>query len=149
MDHQALPVPERPVSAAPADAAEGDTEQALAAIWQESCAFGSARQGREFLRTGRDSILSLQIAARARRAGLVLSARDLFEHQTLSRLALCARREAPAPRHDAPDGPAPLTLLQRRFLETAPVPGHFAQTLRLTVRAPLDTGCWTRPCGMC
>lgn len=141
VDHQALPVPERPVSAAPAQAAEGDTEQALAAIWQDVLRLPAPPdRDANFFELGGDSILSLQIAARARRAGLVLSARDLFEHQTLSRLALCARREAPAPRHDAPDGPAPLTLLQRRFLETAPVPGHFAQTLRLTVRAPLDAG---------
>jgi aryl carrier-like protein len=40
-----------------------------------------------FFEVGGDSVLALQVVARAREAGLVLSVRDLFDHQTPSALA--------------------------------------------------------------
>jgi aryl carrier-like protein len=40
-----------------------------------------------FFEVGGDSVLALQVVARAREAGLVLSVRDLFDHQTAETLA--------------------------------------------------------------
>ena len=57
----------------------------------------AGRPGRQLLRSGGDSILSLQVIARARRQGLVLTLRDTFQHQTVRALAAAARRgTAPA-----------------------------------------------------
>lgn len=40
-----------------------------------------------FFEVGGDSVLAVQVVARAREAGLVLSVRDLFDHQTPESLA--------------------------------------------------------------
>jgi hypothetical protein len=40
-----------------------------------------------FFEVGGDSVLAVQVVARAREAGLVLSVRDLFDHQTAQTLA--------------------------------------------------------------
>jgi amino acid adenylation domain-containing protein/non-ribosomal peptide synthase protein (TIGR01720 family) len=44
-----------------------------------------------FFHLGGDSILSIQLVSRARKAGLLLSPRDIFQHQTPEALALAAR----------------------------------------------------------
>ena len=71
-----------------------------------------------FFELGGDSIISLQVVARARQAGLALSARQLFQHQTVAR----ARPRWPRSASAAPDeqgpvtGPVPLTPVQRQLL---------------------------------
>jgi aryl carrier-like protein len=40
-----------------------------------------------FFEVGGDSVLAVQVVARAREAGLALSVRDLFDHQTAATLA--------------------------------------------------------------
>ncbi|MCO4866053.1 phosphopantetheine-binding protein, partial [Cupriavidus sp. WGlv3] len=97
-----------------------DAETALAAIWSE--VLGLPRVGRadNFFELGGDSILSLQIVARARAAGWVLTPRQLFERQTLAELAAVAAPVA----QDAIDGNAvpagavPLLPIQADFFET-------------------------------
>ncbi len=89
VDRRQLPEPEqsaRQTFVAP----QGPLEQALAGIWEQ--VLGTAPVGREdnFFELGGDSILSLQIMSRAHRAGWRLAPSDLFEHQTISRLALVA-----------------------------------------------------------
>jgi amino acid adenylation domain-containing protein len=48
-----------------------------------------------FFEIGGDSILSLQLVARARERGLVLSARQVFDHQTVAAMATAAERVSP------------------------------------------------------
>ncbi|CAA2107568.1 Tyrocidine synthase 3 [Variovorax paradoxus] len=90
VDRKALPAPEFTSDTA-YEAPEGEVEQALAAIWAE--VLGVARVGRSdnFFELGGDSILSLKVTARAARAGVQLNPRQVFEHQTLSRIARAAR----------------------------------------------------------
>ncbi|WP_265923327.1 non-ribosomal peptide synthetase, partial [Cupriavidus nantongensis] len=119
LDRRALPAPAFD-SAQHFVAPEGDAETALAAIWSE--VLGLPRVGRadNFFELGGDSILSLQIVARARAAGWVLTPRQLFERQTLAELAAVA---APAVQ-DAIDGNAvpaglvPLLPIQAEFFDT-------------------------------
>ena len=47
-----------------------------------------------FFELGGDSIVSLQMVSRARRAGLLIEPRDVFRHQTLQELAQAARMES-------------------------------------------------------
>lgn len=52
-----------------------------------------------FFDAGGDSVLAVQVVARAREAGLALSVRDVFDHQTVAALAAVAREmtaDAPA-----------------------------------------------------
>ncbi|MGJ7583007.1 AMP-binding protein, partial [Variovorax sp. RHLX14] len=90
VDRKALPAPEFTSDRA-YEAPEGEVEQALAAIWVE--VLGVARVGRNdnFFELGGDSILSLKVAARAARAGVQLNPRQVFEHQSLSRIAHAIR----------------------------------------------------------
>ena len=82
------PLP-RPVitSAAPSEPARTETERALAAMLTDL--LSAERFGRldDFFTLGGDSILAVQLAARARDAGMPLTARMVFEHPVLAELA--------------------------------------------------------------
>ncbi|TRX76806.1 non-ribosomal peptide synthetase [Pseudomonas mangiferae] len=139
LDRKALPEPEQVARSdyqAPANAAE----QALADIWQ--AVLGMARVGREdnFFELGGDSIVSLQIVSRAREAGLQLSPRDLFQHQTVASLAAAAGQGgAPSREQAPPQGELPLLPIQRHFFDLqVPQPHHWNQSVLLRSRVPLD-----------
>ncbi|MCG7757778.1 MAG: AMP-binding protein, partial [Nitrosomonas sp.] len=89
IDRRQLPEPEF-ADAANYEAPQGDTEQALAAIWAD--VLGLSRIGRHdnFFELGGDSILSLQIVTAARRAGWHITPRQLFERQTVAELTQVA-----------------------------------------------------------
>nr|WP_315223086.1 non-ribosomal peptide synthetase [uncultured Duganella sp.] len=89
-------------------APQGDAEMALAAIWSQ--VLGVERVGRDdnFFEIGGDSILSLQILARAYRAGWKIAARQMFEYQTIARLVPQLERVEPraeAASSTRPEGP--------------------------------------------
>ncbi|HEY6649822.1 MAG TPA: amino acid adenylation domain-containing protein, partial [Mycobacterium sp.] len=90
LDTRALPAPEyRGVGSdyrAPATA----VEEVLADIYAQ--VLGQERVGVDdsFFDLGGDSILSMQVAARARAAGVLCRPRDVFVEQTVARLALVA-----------------------------------------------------------
>ena len=89
LDIRALPAPEyQDVDRyrAPADA----VEEILADIYAQ--VLGLERVGVEesFFELGGDSILSMQVVARARAAGVVCRPRDIFVEQTVARLARVA-----------------------------------------------------------
>ncbi|KGM30538.1 condensation domain-containing protein, partial [Inquilinus limosus] len=117
---------------------EGEAEQALAGIWSEVLGLGAVGRDDNFFELGGDSILSLQVVSRARRAGLVLTPRQLFEHQTVRGLAAVAGREAVAVRDEA-IGEAPLLPIQRWFFG-AEIPGrqHWNQSVLLAPRERME-----------
>jgi len=141
LNRHALPAPEfggTQAFVAPA----GEAEAALAAIWAE--VLGLPRVGRadNFFELGGDSILSLQIVARARAAGWLLTPRQLFERQTLAELATVAQ---PLPRDGAaeevvPTGAVPLLPIQADFF-AMPMErrGHWNQSVLLDCREAPDT----------
>ncbi len=107
------------------------------------CWRAARRRRRQLLRLGGDSILSIQVVARARQEGLPLTSRDLYQHQTVAALAHCVdaaagpREAAPAP--EAPTGTAPLTPIQHwLFAAVGARAGHFSQALSLRMPADLD-----------
>ncbi|HEU4408792.1 MAG TPA: amino acid adenylation domain-containing protein [Polyangiaceae bacterium] len=135
--------PESPPPAPKAPDAEPRTaeEALLAQVW--AGVLGRTRVGAHdnFFELGGDSILSLQVVARARAAGLAITARQMFQYQTLAELAAAARA-APAP-GASPDegpvqGPAPLTPIQRQFFARELAnPHHWNQALLLATTEPL------------
>jgi non-ribosomal peptide synthase protein (TIGR01720 family) len=117
-------------------------EGLLAGIWSE--VLGIDRVGAEdnFFELGGDSILSIQVVARAARLGLPVTPRLLFEHQTIAKLA-AALELASAPLKaaavDRPTGDAPLTPIQRWFFNLDLLePAHFNQAISLTARTGFD-----------
>ncbi|HVT15954.1 MAG TPA: non-ribosomal peptide synthase/polyketide synthase [Thermoanaerobaculia bacterium] len=132
-----------PDGPAPAEAAEctpprDAVEAVLAGIWRE--VLGRERVGvhDSFFRLGGDSILSIQVVARARRAGWVVTPRQIFEEQTIAALARVAAPLAAAAPGGEVAGEVPLTPVQRWFFAARPVaPHHFNQSLLLLPREPL------------
>jgi len=69
----------------------GVTEQQLAKIWEEVLNFKPVGIHDNFFEIGGDSIISIQIVSRARKAGLTLTPRQVFECQTIAELAIVVR----------------------------------------------------------
>ncbi len=122
-------------------AARGDTEELLAKIWGEVLGVEEVGVYDNFFELGGDSILSIQIIARANRAGLGLTPKQLFDSPTVAALAevvAAARPSAPA-EQSVVTGAAPLTPIQRWFFEREIArPNHFNQTVLLRTERPLN-----------
>jgi amino acid adenylation domain-containing protein/non-ribosomal peptide synthase protein (TIGR01720 family) len=86
LDTRALPAPEYQEGEqyrAPVDA----VEEVLAGIFAQVLGLDRVGVDESFFELGGDSILSMQVVARARAAGLVCRPRDIFVEQTVARLA--------------------------------------------------------------
>ncbi|WP_157011417.1 phosphopantetheine-binding protein, partial [Mycobacterium celatum] len=86
LDKRALPAPEYADVdryRAPANA----IEELLAGIYAQVLGLEQVGVDDSFFELGGDSILSMQVAARARAAGLLCRPRDVFVEQTVARLA--------------------------------------------------------------
>ncbi|MFD1832036.1 non-ribosomal peptide synthase/polyketide synthase [Streptomyces desertarenae] len=142
-DRRALPdPPAQPDSAAPYVAPRPGTEETLAAVWAEVLGVERVGARDNFFALGGDSILSIQIVSRARRAGLALTTKDVFRHQTVAELALHVTEADPRPAaaDGAPPAEAPLTPIQRWYLDGRR-PGdalRFTMTQRLELAPDTD-----------
>ncbi|RZK99827.1 MAG: amino acid adenylation domain-containing protein, partial [Rubrivivax sp.] len=145
VDRQALPHPDAGLARA-YEAPVGEVELALCAVWQD--VLGVARVGRSdnFFELGGDSILGLQITARMRQAGWRIVPKQLFDHQTVARLALVAERTAASvARVSDTEGEVPLLPIQAAFFEQAvPERHHWNQAVLLRPRDALDITCLQR-----
>uniref|UniRef100_UPI002ABE361F amino acid adenylation domain-containing protein n=1 Tax=Paraburkholderia sp. J12 TaxID=2805432 RepID=UPI002ABE361F len=138
VDRKALPAPE--YAARGYEAPQGETETALAQIWSEVLGIEQVSRTDNFFELGGDSILSLQIVARARQAGWQVSARQLFERQTVALLAAVAQRAQMPETVDDEAGEVPLLPIQQMFFEQAiPNRHHWNQAVLLESREVLDT----------
>jgi amino acid adenylation domain-containing protein/non-ribosomal peptide synthase protein (TIGR01720 family) len=120
-----------------------DTEESLAEIFRT--VLGVERVGVHdgFFDLGGDSILSTQVVSRARRAGLELTVKELFQLKTVAQLAAVVRPldAAAAPEDERREtGPVPLTPVQHWFFDTHTVnPHHFNQSVMLELAPGTDT----------
>jgi amino acid adenylation domain-containing protein/non-ribosomal peptide synthase protein (TIGR01720 family) len=90
LDTRALPAPgyqDGGQYQAPADA----VEEILAGIYAQVLGLEQVGVDESFFELGGDSILSMQVVARARAAGVLCRPRDVFAEQTVARLARVAR----------------------------------------------------------
>ncbi|MBQ0826114.1 non-ribosomal peptide synthetase [Streptomyces tagetis] len=146
LDRAALPAPDLAADAT-GTAPRGMREALLTGLFAELLGVPGAGAEDSFFALGGDSILSLQLVARARRDGLLLTPRDVFAHRTPAALARVAGDGA----HSAPPpvpatGRAPLTPLMRWALDRGPLDGVFQYqhlvtppgTTRATLTAALD-----------
>ncbi|HEX4499521.1 MAG TPA: amino acid adenylation domain-containing protein [Thermoanaerobaculia bacterium] len=143
VDRNALPAPGRDRPAGPAGAGfEDDLQRLLAGIWGEVLGTDGVGPHDNFFTLGGDSILSIQVAAKAARAGIVMTADQVFTHQTvaeLARVASVVREARPIARPAAMTGPAPLTPIQHwMFEQDLADPHHWNQAVLLETSRPLD-----------
>ncbi|HEX6346257.1 amino acid adenylation domain-containing protein [Umezawaea sp.] len=140
VDRRALPDPEwaTPGTAhvAPADGPEA----VLAGIWADLLGVDRVGARDNFFELGGDSILSIQVVSRARRAGLALTPGDLFRHPTVAALAAAASTSGQSEvDQGAVAGEVPLTPVQRWLFATNPDhPEHFSQVLTAELAEDVD-----------
>ncbi|GIF17045.1 non-ribosomal peptide synthetase [Actinoplanes teichomyceticus] len=138
IDRGALPDPD---FAAGADVREPRTEveRALCDLFAEVLGLDRVGVTDSFFEVGGDSITSMQLVARARRAGLTFAAHDVFEERTPERLAQVAA-QAPRPErgHMIGDGVGEVARTPvMRLLGDAVVAAGFAQWVVVAVPAGL------------
>jgi amino acid adenylation domain-containing protein/non-ribosomal peptide synthase protein (TIGR01720 family) len=145
LDRAALP---EPAAAEPRAmvAARTAAEAALLGVWRSVLGRDDLGVTENFFEVGGDSILSLQIIARAREAGWHLTPRQVFEQPTIEAAARVAERlpEVAATAAEA-SGPLVLTPIQAGFFARHPQgQAHWNQSVLLTVRGVLDVAALRR-----
>ena len=140
LDRARLPAPDR-IGAKGGNliAPRNDIEATLLEIWQQLLRTDQISIEDNFFELGGDSILSIQMVGRARQRGLAVTARQLFEHQTIAALASVAVTPAPAEYMPASGGDIPLTPIQRWFFDLNYArPERWTHALLLALREPIE-----------
>jgi len=142
VDRRALPAPDRgrPTLESAFVAPSTPAEEALGRIWAEVLRLERVGVHDNFLELGGDSILGIQIIARANQAGLHFTPKQLFEYQTIAGLAAVASViKTVRAEQGLVTGPVPLTPIQHWFFEQAlPDCHHFNQASFFEVRQSLE-----------
>ena len=138
LDRKALPAPELRVTTT-WQAPGTPQEELLCALFAET--LGLPRVGIEdnFFELGGDSISSIELVSRARQAGLLITPRDIFQHQSVEALAAVAgaMHKTNAAVSDVGIGPLPLSPIMRWLLERGGSIGGFSQSMLLQVPTQL------------
>ncbi|WP_198315810.1 non-ribosomal peptide synthetase [Chitinophaga tropicalis] len=148
VDRRALPEPQEEVQDPSPEytAPRNATEVALASIWQELLGKENISIHDNFFRLGGDSIISIQLVSRARRAGYDFQPKEVFLHQTIAQLAaLVAHRGKTflaAGEQGILNGAAGLLPIQQWFFEEGPEAvsdlSHFNQSMLLRINKELS-----------
>lgn len=141
LDRKALPDPTGAAEATTQpDELRTPTEQSMAAIWSALLGRADIGRGDNFFALGGDSILAIQVVARARREGMAIAPRHLFQFSTLEALAEAVATLTPAETTDqsthreAVAGPAQRWFFEQQFAE----PNHWNQAVLLRPTRHLD-----------
>ncbi|HBZ82358.1 non-ribosomal peptide synthase/polyketide synthase [Brevibacillus parabrevis] len=147
VDRRALPTPEyaRSEAASGYVAPATELEVKLADIWKTVLGVADVGIHDNFFELGGDSILSIQIVARANQLGIRLTPKQLFENQTIAELLRVVADSSQLPHtkweneQGIVTGNVPLTPIQKWFFAAdQPSLHHWNQSLLLTVQQPVD-----------
>ncbi|WP_333975143.1 amino acid adenylation domain-containing protein [Burkholderia cepacia] len=144
-----------PVATASGNAPQGVVETVLAEVWQAVLKAPQVGRDDNFFELGGDSILVLQVIARARKRGVRFTPKQLFDGPTVAELARIAKTEdvavsaaaqpAAGSAAGAPVTAQVLTPAQQRFFALdIPRPGHWNQSVAFDVRGPFDADAFAR-----
>ncbi|MFF3687025.1 amino acid adenylation domain-containing protein [Streptomyces sp. NPDC002187] len=141
VDHKALPAPE--ARRRQGRTAPGGHESQLCAIFADVLGIDAVDADEDFFVLGGDSILSMAVASRARKAGLQISPRDVFEHRTPAALAatVTGAHDTPAAVAADSDGVGDITLLPivHQLREDGGTISRFNLSMLLQAPAGADT----------
>ena len=140
IDRAALPLPELETRKAQVIEPSTEKEKILVKIWQEVLNLDRIDIEDNFFELGGDSILSIQIIARARQARLTFTPKQLFQYQTIAELAAIALENKPIQAEQGlVTGKIPLTPIQHWFFEQELVDlNHYNQAILLEVTTELN-----------
>jgi amino acid adenylation domain-containing protein/non-ribosomal peptide synthase protein (TIGR01720 family) len=136
LDRDALPAPGGVAGESFAPPRPG-IEEKMAAVWSAVLRRDAIGRHDNFFALGGDSIVSIQIVARARQLGFQFAVADLFRYQTLAELAphLTEAAALATPAAAEPGELVPLTPIQCWFFaQDPPDPGHFNLSVLLRLR---------------
>ena len=139
LDRRALPAPEARVGSV-RRVARTPQEEILCGLFAEVLGLERVGIDDNFFALGGDSIMSIQLVSRARKAGLVITPRAVFQHQTVAALAGVIGLVAPAPSPllDISTGALPATPIMHWLLERGGPIDRFCQAMLLQVPAGLQ-----------
>lgn len=140
-DEPVLHAHPRPALSTEYAAPRNEVERVLADIWKQMLGIDRVGIHDNFFELGGDSVVNIQITARANQAGIKVTPKQVFEHQTIAGLGAIAgvAGVAETAEPDAVAGPVPLTPIQHWFFErNLPHPHHFNLPILLETRQPLD-----------
>ncbi|MFC5993493.1 amino acid adenylation domain-containing protein [Pseudonocardia hispaniensis] len=141
LDRAALPVPDWTAGDSPGAAASTPVERVLAGLFAEVLALPAVGVRDSFFALGGDSIAAMVLVDRARRAGLEITAREVFTHRSVAALAAVARPSVATTAEVVPFSLAEPTPAERaRSADVLPVT---PLQRGLYVHARLDAGCYT------
>ncbi|BAZ54103.1 amino acid adenylation domain-containing protein [Nostoc sp. NIES-4103] len=142
LDRRALPAPDqqRPELQSTFIAPQTPIEKQLAEIWMQVLGLKQVGVNDNFFELGGDSILSLQVIAKAKQVGLHFTPKQMFQYQTIAQLATIADIKS---NNLSPQGivtgKVSLTPIQHWFFEqNFPAPHHWNQSVLLEVLQPLN-----------
>src|SRR5262245_21706604 len=140
VDRQRLPEPELVRGEGDYQGGRTAVEGKLVEMWQGALRVREVGIDDNFFELGGDSILSIQIVARASRAGLRLTPKQIFDHQTIRELAeVCEERGVVREGEAEVRGEVALTPIQRWFFgQGRRRPDHFNQSVLLELKRGID-----------
>jgi FkbH-like protein/non-ribosomal peptide synthase protein (TIGR01720 family) len=123
-----------------------ETEKLLAEVWADLLHLEQVGIHDNFFALGGDSILMIQAVARASQVGLNFTPMQIFEHQTIAKLASVVEQTAPLEAEQGlVTGTVPLTPIQQWFFEQdSPEAHHFNQSVLLEVEPVLKSEVWAQ-----
>jgi amino acid adenylation domain-containing protein/non-ribosomal peptide synthase protein (TIGR01720 family) len=136
IDRQALPAPDGEIFREEGYVApRTEIEQSLAKIWQELLLKEQVGIDENFFEIGGDSILSIQVVSRAKNSGIQITAKQIFQNQTIADLATVANTTVNVrAQQGVVTGVAPLTPIQRWFwAQNRKAPHHYNQSFVLEI----------------
>jgi len=122
IDKQSLPLPDFSTGLSESYVeASNPTEQILTEIWQNLLGIEKVGIHDNFFELGGDSILSIQLVSRAKREGLELQPKDIFDYQTIAELAAWSEKGGVVidAEQGMLSGEVPLLPIQQWYLESA------------------------------
>ncbi|SDZ72416.1 non-ribosomal peptide synthase domain TIGR01720/amino acid adenylation domain-containing protein, partial [Variovorax sp. YR266] len=143
LDRKALPAPD--FTPRSIRAPRTPQEETLAALFTEVLRLPSVGIDDNFFDLGGDSITSILLVSRARKAGLLISPRDVFQHQNVAALATAAAaaaaasaQSAPGDEQDVAEGSLTPTPIVHWLMERGGPVRQFNQSMLLQVPADLQ-----------
>ena len=143
IDRKALPEPEINTNIQQEFIApETPQEKSLAIIWSQVLGCDRLSVNDNFFALGCDSILAIQVVAKANQMGLKLAPKDLFQHQTIAKLATAINQSLSTIKAEqgTVTGVVPLTPIQNWFFEqNLRDPHHWNQAILLEIEQQINT----------
>ena len=141
IDRKALPKPSAGISDGgkePFQAAASKVEITLSHIWSKLLNIPQSElsTNANFFTLGGDSILSIQVVSRALEAGLKVSIKQIFEHQSIQSLAPHVVTSVLKVSQESVNGTMPLLPIQHNFFNDDTVLNHYNQAVLL--KTPAD-----------